>query len=709
MSKQEFFNRCFHCMNPIETGTEICPHCGYRMNSLPKEPFYLAPGTFIKQRYIIGTVEDSGGFSIIYKAWDITLKRVVAVKEYYQSRLMTRLPEQKKVIVFSKCLTEFENDIKNFIQEARIISKFLQHPNIVDVYDYFEENNTAYMIEELLDGISLQEYLKQESNQISCEKTISIALSVLKALEAIHAQNYLHRDISPKNIFLCRNSGHPVIKLIDFGTAHPFSKNKHLQYPRILTPGYAPPEQYDEFGNQGEWTDLYALGATMYRCLTGQIPPDSMSRNQDTDLIFPQKYSFSVPEYIKRIIFKAMSLEISLRFQNVKEFNHALMNQKDVHTLQKSKKRRTFAKWAFVTVGTMAAIVLLTVLGFTIFRQNNTSLIDTEISVWIKIDSLDTEETAKARFTAMTEEFSQEHSNIILKAEFYHADEYDQKLNEAFATGQNIPTLFESSGLKHQYVSDLEDLSSVVQKINENNSFEYYFLDSYAKYFPEQKQIPLSFSIPVVYLYQSQGTENVPEKITSLDDVSSGSYQFYYDQALNYLSGYQSVNITDPLNFAQPDSNIFEKAHFTDNTEELKNGNVKYLFAGTELFGSIETQTRGKLSILAQKTEHLYGYFTDIYSISQKAETPEKEAAGVLLRSLLGEKSENAMNYNNGSSEINYTFHNLPINKKALANNLEIYDMPNINDFLYQFTMIGSEAELVRQECKIMTENYKTE
>lgn len=717
------FNLCLNCFEPINSRIDICPHCGYDRTSAPVQPFHLEPGVLIKQRYVVGTVKDSGGFSIIYKAWDLTLKRVVVVKEYYQNRLMTRVPGEESAIVFAKGKAEFRRDIENFMLEARTVSKFLTQPNIVDVYDYFEENNTAYMIEELLDGISLQDYLKKNGGKISADEVSAIILAVLQALEEIHSKFYIHRDISPKNIFICTKDGQQMVKLIDFGAACFFSEKPGKQYPVILTPCYAPPEQYDEFGFQGPWTDLYALGATMYRCLTATFPPESQNIVQGAELILPTKLEPSVPEYMERIVLKAMATDIPLRFRRTREMAEALRNKEGVSTPKETKKRRIITSISIITGGILAAGAVAVVGGLYISGQINKDVLDpATIHVWVRYDgSTDGQKAAQARFEAMTKEFrnNEKFSSVRIKATYYPDTEYDQKLNEAFASGKNIPTLFLSDNLDDQYQSKLEPLSSVVDNIMQEDGKSYYFLNQYSKYFPQKNQVPLGFSVPVVYVYdhgsvseQSGSTsaqkENRLTEIDSLAKMNGKDYRFYYDQALNYASGYQNKSIKDPADSANYDAanaKWYEDAHFTRSTEAFTSGELTYFLAGTDSFPLIEPQTRGKLSIIPQTAKNLYGNFTDLYSINAAADDAEKKAAKLLLQSLLGRQSENVMNYGSGDSQT-YSFHNLPLNKDALKTNIEVYDLPdNIPELVTggNITMLGSKDKAVKAECKRLT------
>ena len=195
--------RCFNCMKEYEEQYEVCPHCGYVDGSPPAEAYHLAPGEILNHKYIVGTAIDSGGFGIIYRAWDAQMEQVVAIKEYFPNGVVSRVPGQNDVIVYSgKNREVFRKGVDRFLVEARNMAEFSQ-PDIVALYDYFEENNTAYIVMEYLDGVSFKEYLKERSGRIPNEEVVDITLHVLAALEEIHSHHIIHRDISPDNIFLC--------------------------------------------------------------------------------------------------------------------------------------------------------------------------------------------------------------------------------------------------------------------------------------------------------------------------------------------------------------------------------------------------------------------------------------------------------------------------------------------------------------------------
>ncbi len=225
--------------------------------------------------YEITSVLGAGGFGITYKGHDHTLHTDVAIKEYLPSDLAMRAQDGSTVIAkTSNAKKDYEYGLKRFMDEARILAKF-KEPNIVRVSRYLEANNTAYFVMDYEEGQSLSEYLKSANEPLSEERLKAIIIPILDGLRAVHSQKYLHRDIKPGNIYL-RNTGSPV--LLDFGAARQALGGHSLSITGVVTPGYGPFEQYNTRGKQGPWTDLYAIGATLYRCVAGRTPAEAPNR-----------------------------------------------------------------------------------------------------------------------------------------------------------------------------------------------------------------------------------------------------------------------------------------------------------------------------------------------------------------------------------------------------------------------------------------------
>ncbi len=233
----------------------------------------LSAGTRI-DCYEVGRVLGVGGFGITYKAFDHTLSCDVAIKEYLPSGVALRTSDGVTVVPKSDQDQEFYSyGLNRFLEEARILAKF-KAPSIVRVSRFLEENGTAYIVMDYEDGQPLDAYLKA-NNILQEDRLLSILIPILHGLKDVHRKGYLHRDIKPGNIYL-RKDGYPV--LLDFGAARQSMTNHTQAVTSMVTPGYAPIEQYNASSKQGPWTDFYGLGATLYRCVTGGSPVGAPDR-----------------------------------------------------------------------------------------------------------------------------------------------------------------------------------------------------------------------------------------------------------------------------------------------------------------------------------------------------------------------------------------------------------------------------------------------
>lgn len=234
----------------------------------------LPPGHQLAE-YLIESILGYGGFGITYLAQDTGLGALVAIKEYLPHEMTTRDDKYSVIPNPSReAIRDYHWGLKNFVKEARALAQF-KHPNIVRVLRFFEANGTAYMVMEYEKGAGLADHLKRHGPRLDESMLLRVFIPILNGLRAVHEAGMLHLDIKPENIYL-RGDGSPM--LIDFGSARQaISMASHGQRV-VLTQGYAPIEQYPDKGAPGAWTDLYALGASMYRCISGKRPVDSLER-----------------------------------------------------------------------------------------------------------------------------------------------------------------------------------------------------------------------------------------------------------------------------------------------------------------------------------------------------------------------------------------------------------------------------------------------
>ena len=272
--------------------------------------------------FTITGIVGEGGFGIVYLAYEAALDRVVAIKEYLPSSIAGRTGNQSVMVRSQLNNNAFASGLKNFLREAQMLAKF-SHPALVEVHRVWEQNSTAYMAMRYYEGKTLREW--RLVNEDFDEGRIRRLLEpVMDALSLLHAQNVIHRDVSPDNI-LMRGSGTPV--LLDLGAARLVIGGMTQALTTILKPGYAPIEQYVDDGtmHQGPWTDVYGLGAVLYYMLTGVAPPQAVAR-MITDPIrnMTEKVKVSVsPAFIEAVI-SALAVRPENRFQSVDDLRDAL-------------------------------------------------------------------------------------------------------------------------------------------------------------------------------------------------------------------------------------------------------------------------------------------------------------------------------------------------------------------------------------------------
>lgn len=314
-------SRCLYCM--AELSGQTCPTCGAAVGALIDNPFYLPTGITLNNRYLIGKVIGFGGFGVVYIAFDTNLDVRVAVKEFLPKDLAGRSGDHLSLIPYAGGGgDELAYGIQKFLEEAKALAKFQDHPGIVTVYESFRANNTAYMVMQYLDGMTMKEYLKrQPEEKLPFETAIKAMLPIMDALREVHKAGFVHRDISPDNIFITRQN---QVKLLDFGAAR-YALGEHSKsLTSILKHGYAPVEQYSSKGNQGPWTDVYAVSATIYRCITGETPPDAMERIQEESLKPPRQLGVAIPAYGELALLKGLALRAVERFESIEQLQQAL-------------------------------------------------------------------------------------------------------------------------------------------------------------------------------------------------------------------------------------------------------------------------------------------------------------------------------------------------------------------------------------------------
>ncbi len=314
-------DRCPFCMNPVSKGAGICDDCADNKKFAEYESaaHHLPLGTVLKNQYLVGRVLGEGGFGITYIGCDLTLDMKVAIKEYYPVGLSMRQSTMSlNVSSFTGAVDSFVKGKEKFLGEARIMARLTKQSEVVSVIDYFEENNSAYIVMEYIEGVTLKKQTELRGGKIPSRELFAMLEPMFGALGTVHDAGLIHRDISPDNLMI--ENGR--LRLIDFGCARDVSENSETQT-LTLKHGYAPLEQYQRKG-QGPWTDVYAFAASIYYCLTGQIPVRSVDRISEDELIPPRKLHADITEQQEKSILLALGVRPTDRFQSMKEFHDSL-------------------------------------------------------------------------------------------------------------------------------------------------------------------------------------------------------------------------------------------------------------------------------------------------------------------------------------------------------------------------------------------------
>ena len=367
---------CYNCFQERETKEGPCPYCGFDLaENERKFPVALRAGTVLNDRYIVGRVLGQGGFGITYLALDTQLNAKVAIKEFMPNDIATRIGTTVSVAMDTKS-EEFAYGAKRFQEEARTLAKFIGNPNIAAVTSYFDENDTSYFVMDYIEGISFKTYIANHGGKISVEETLNVMIPVLRALTAVHAEGFIHRDVTPDNIYITKDG---MVKLLDFGSARYSIGDKSKSLDVILKVGYAPKEQYIRRSRQGPFTDVYSCAACFYAAITGFLPPESLERMDHDELVPISQCGIEIPEYLDNAILKGLAVQPEDRFQSAAEFLDAIESQQVVEvpvsggntaslTLEKKKAKPT------LIAAIAAAVVVVLGIGIAIGEGGRTTV-----------------------------------------------------------------------------------------------------------------------------------------------------------------------------------------------------------------------------------------------------------------------------------------------------------------------------------------------
>ncbi len=560
---------CMNCFS-VKGQYEVCPFCGYAEGTPPEQPHYLQPGTILANHFIVGTAIGFGGFGITYKCFDTTLGVIVAVKEFYPAGLVNRAPGESSVGLLSGDKKEqYHAQLKRFLMEAQSIAQFGKAKDIVNVYDYFEANNTAYIIMEYVDGVLLKDYLDRQG-RMEPEVALNVITPIIEAVKKIHGKGIIHRDISPDNIFI---SGEESIKVFDFGAAQLNNSREGLAGEKVIKVGYSAPEQYRDNSKQGFYTDIYSVGAILYQMVTGIKPIESTEREFKDTLKSPAELGVKIEPNVDRAIMEAMAVRPELRLQSIQQLDDALHAKRIAEypkvKLKKKKRRRN---WIISLASTLVLAVGVGIALFSTVLKEESRIFDTTltndtITIWVDSDEdkeiLDS--VAQNNFvpgkdmgevTERVKKMLNNNKNITVNVVNINADGnnvgMEEKLQEA-KKNNTMPDMFlsdEVSDLSAYHLASYED--NVLAEIRTE---EYLYMSEYEKYFPDKTEMPTG--INTLFLYSKAFDEktktmnnssfynaNNTQKSVELDTVQkAGSDMVRQEYTYIYMPGVTKMAI----------------------------------------------------------------------------------------------------------------------------------------------------------------------
>ncbi len=602
---------CFQCFK-VKGDYEVCPHCGHVEESQGGQACQLSPGTVLRNRYIIGICIGFGGFGITYKAYDTVLSIVVAIKEFYPAGLVNRAEGEKKVGIFSgDKQMEFERQRERFLTEAKNMATFSKEKDIVNVYDYFEENQTAYIIMEYIEGTLLKERLKQ--GRMDVEEAKGYMVSLLTALEKVHYHGIIHKDVSPDNIFL---TGTQTIKLFDFGAAKFQGTESERSEDVVIKAGYTPPEQYRSKNEQGAFMDIYAAGAVFYEMVTGEKPMEAPDRAVEDEVKMPSEYGIEIEENLERIIMKAMAMKPEHRFQTATQFQTAIEKLERVALPEENEQRHVWRKriLGIASLTVTAALLAVIILSQTVFsgkgKLDIAGIEADTIEVWLKADTPETgDAVAETLVTGMEKSCPQ----ITLEIETIPADTYEQRLQEALQNG-DLPEVFCTDALNAK--DHCEELSPLLHTMEMS---DYLYLEEMLK--SDIYELPTAVQAGVVYVNKSKQTEEI-SKFT-IDTLANQIGMQYADEE----NAYQI---------------------FGDNEAD-----TLYLAGDLSDMESVEEVTVHQIPptdyavVPVVEAQKLIGSYQNCYGVSKTAGENQKNGAMLVLSLLLSEGTQSAQYMNN--------------------------------------------------------------
>ena len=671
---------CISCFKPTG-GEEVCMHCGFIQSDTPKQQSHIYPHTVLNGRYIIGTVINNGGFGVVYKAYDIKLETIVAIKELFptQNSIVNRYPKTREVIpVNQKREKQFKTLKKRFIEEAGILAKYVDCEGIVHVYDVFEENNTAYLVMEHLEGVTLSKLLDDNKGPIDFEESIRILSPVIKALDVLHRNNIIHCDISPDNIFVCDDGR---VKLMDFSSAEFGGSEAQEKTSFVLKPGYTPPEQYTTSGKVGVYSDIYSLSAVLYRMVTGCRPDEAINRAEKDSLTRPSKLGVELPANAERAIMKALALRENARFKSANDFYRALLGRKKANFPEVELRKKKIIR----TISVAAVFIVLAVTVFTVysFKKSDTLVPDKSatVTLWYKYENEN--DSNKTIWESLEKQINNDKDKDNVFSKYVHAqnkdisikldvvgvkaDEYDEKLEAAFEN-HSAPDIYEASNTKFDRNAD--SLGVLYSQFNENDYYKQPF-DTMRNQFEKKNKIAFTFNVPALYSTSDFSTcSSISEAAEQGGKINADLSMLMYSAATyDYKPGeigeiLGNFNIIESVNNAKTQYLKAKKDSVDNNYVGMISDSIEIRYLKTNYYycGSLP----GANSICY--------IFPEVWSVSNSSDINNRTAAKLVMSYLMdcgNEEGQRSLTcYNKSSNNTNYygCIAALPFSKNAASN-----------------------------------------
>ena len=334
---------CPYCASRVDQG-DTCPYCNYA-STYKAKPHHLKPGTLLRgKRYLVGRVLGEGGFGITYVGRDTTLDMKVAIKEYFPMAMAKRENTVSSTVslVDMSFDSAFKNGREQFIEEAQTLADLDKESAVVTVRDFFGDNDSAYIVMEFVEGKDLRAIIKEKQKPVPAQELLTLLEPVFAALTKAHEKGLIHRDISPDNIMIENGKA----RLIDFGCARTLTNGAAAE--TMLKHSFSPIEQYDN-ANMGPWTDVYAMAATIYYCITMKLPPRAIDRGIRDELVPPSALGAKLSKKQERALMKALAVNPADRYQSMQEFGKDLFVHRN--------------KYKYIAIGACAVAVAAAVLA----------------------------------------------------------------------------------------------------------------------------------------------------------------------------------------------------------------------------------------------------------------------------------------------------------------------------------------------------------